>query len=65
MNRSTSAYIGVIGNINMAMIFASMIATISDTLAKRPVLYGKYRYDWLTTFINNGPRRNHAFTTHL
>lgn len=61
MNRSTSAYIGVIGNINMAMIFASMIATISDTLAKRPVLYGKYRYDWLTTFINNGPRRNHAF----
>lgn len=61
MNRSTSAYVGVIGNINMAMIFASMIATISDTLAKRPVLYGKYRYDWLTTFINNGPRRNHAF----
>lgn len=61
MNRSTSAYIGVIGNINMAMIFSSMILTITQTLAKRPVLYGKYRYDWLNTFVNNGPRKNHAW----
>ena len=60
MNRSTSAYVGLVGNLSVAMLFSSMILTISQTLAQRPVLYGKYRYDWLTTFINNGPRRNFA-----
>ena len=61
MNRSTSAYVGLVGNLSVAMLFSSMILTISQTLAQRPVLYGKYRYDWLTTFINNGPRRNFAY----
>lgn len=59
--RAQSAYVGVIGNLSVAMLFSSMITTISQTLSKRPVLYGKYRYDWLNTFMNNGPRRNYAF----
>lgn len=59
--RAQSAYVGVVGNLSVAMLFSSMVTTISQTLAKRPVLYGKYRYDWLNIFINNGPRRNHAW----
>ena len=59
--RAQSAYVGLVTNLSVAMLFTSMITTISQTLAKRPVLYGKYRYDWLNTFINNGPRRNHAY----
>ena len=59
--RAQSAYVGLVGNLSVAVLFSSMVQTISETLAKRPVLYGKYRYDWLTTFINNGPRRNNAW----
>jgi hypothetical protein len=52
---------GFLTNLSVAMLFSSMVSTISQTLAKGPILYGKYRYDWLNTFINNGPRRNHAW----
>lgn len=52
---------GFLTNLSVAMLFSSMVMTISQTLAKGPILYGKYRYDWLNTFINNGPRRNHAW----
>lgn len=59
--RAQSAYVGLVTNLSVAMLFTSMITTISDLLSKIPVLYGKYRYDWLNTFINNGPRRNHGY----
>lgn len=41
---------GFLTNLSVAMLFSSMVSTISQTLAKGPILYGKYRYDWLNTF---------------
>lgn len=58
--RAQSAFVGLSTNISIAMLFTNMVLTISQTLAKQPVLYGKYRYDWLNTFVNNGPRLNYA-----
>lgn len=49
---------GVIGSSVGAVWFA---ATIPSILGKRAAYYGKYRYDWLNTFINNGPRYNFAW----
>lgn len=59
--RAQSAYVGLVGNLSVAMLFSSMILTISEILSKAPILHGKYRYDWLNIFVNNGPRRNHAY----
>lgn len=59
--RAQSAYVGVIGNLSVAMLLTEMVRAITRTLAKRPMYYGKYRYDWLNTFINNGPRLNYAW----
>ena len=49
---------GIIGSSVGAVWFA---ATIPSILGKRAAYYGKYRYDWLNTFINNGPRYNFAW----
>ena len=58
--RAQSAIAGFTTNYAAPMLLANMVLTIAQTLAKKPVLYGKYRYDWLVTFINNGPRINYA-----
>lgn len=61
MIRAQSAYVGLVGNLSVVMLFSSMAMIISQTLARRSQYYGKYRYDWLNTFVNNGPRKNYAW----
>lgn len=59
--RAQSAFVGLTNNVAIAFCLTTMGMVISQGLAKRSVLYGKYRYDWLNTFINNGPRLNYAY----
>lgn len=53
--------VGVATSMSIALVWAMCGEAIAKALGSRPLYYGKYRYDWLNTFINNGPRRNYAW----
>lgn len=53
--------VGIATSMSIALVWAMCGEAIAKALGSRPLYYGKYRYDWLNTFINNGPRRNYAW----
>lgn len=45
----------------IAMTTVKMISAIAKATSKAATYRGKYRYDWLTIYMNNGPRYNYAY----
>lgn len=61
LSTRVNSIVGVATSMNIALVWAVAQTSVANALASRPIYYGKYRYDWLNTFINNGPRRNYAW----
>lgn len=45
----------------IAMTTVKMIAAIAKATSRSFVNRGKYRYEWLNTYMDRGPRRNYAY----
>lgn len=58
---ASGGFLGTGASAGSAIAVAAFGIAAPKMLAKRASYYGKYRYDWINNFINNGPRYNFAW----
>lgn len=52
---------GMANPVGIALTAVRLVTGIAKATAQSAVDIGKYRYQWLTTFIDRGPRSNYAY----